>query len=308
MHAAIVSEWGKPPKYVTVPNPDNTSGGSVEVIVDAVGVHNVVRSRATGKHYSSGPLPHLVGVDGVGRLASTNEPVYFASLRGSFAERVYVQPGSFAKLPVGADPLQVAAFANPTMSAWMSLARRVRAADLPKEWAVVVMGATSASGRAAVEVARARGAARVVGVARSAEGLASVDGLDETIVLDAEDASRTDFSSLVGRVDVVLDYLSGPPAGALLATLGRGRGRTVQYVQIGGLAGEVLPVPTAALRSCKLSVVGSGPGSWLMEELLEELDGLVTAVSRLARRPIRIEKLSAIESVWDEEKDSSERL
>jgi len=53
MHQAQVQGWGQAPKYIeaneSAPGPDET-----RITVLATGVHQVVRSRAAGKHYSSG--------------------------------------------------------------------------------------------------------------------------------------------------------------------------------------------------------------------------------------------------------------
>jgi NADPH:quinone reductase-like Zn-dependent oxidoreductase len=68
MKAAIVLEAGSTPVYGEFKEP--VPGlGEVLINVTAAALNNVVRSRASGKHYSSsGDLPFVVGIDGVGRL------------------------------------------------------------------------------------------------------------------------------------------------------------------------------------------------------------------------------------------------
>ena len=66
MKAAIVVEAGKTPIYgnfkVLIP-----ANGEVHVTVCAAALSNVVKSRAPETHYSSsGELPFVVGIDGVG--------------------------------------------------------------------------------------------------------------------------------------------------------------------------------------------------------------------------------------------------
>ncbi len=99
INAAQVTSWTSPPAYTAVPVPPAPLAGSgiVQIRVLAVGEHQLVRSRAAGKHYTSGPLPHVVGVDGVGRTIPEGKLVYFITLRtggGSFAEVVNVPKSS----------------------------------------------------------------------------------------------------------------------------------------------------------------------------------------------------------------------
>lgn len=68
MHAAVVTAFDAPPSYQSFPVPVPTSPDEVLVDVVAAGLHPRVRSQANGSHYtSSGALPLVPGVDGVGR-------------------------------------------------------------------------------------------------------------------------------------------------------------------------------------------------------------------------------------------------
>ncbi len=68
MKAAIVVEAGKTPIYGDFKEPV-PANGEVQVTVSAAALSNVVKSRASGTHYSSSDqLPFVVGIDGVGRL------------------------------------------------------------------------------------------------------------------------------------------------------------------------------------------------------------------------------------------------
>jgi NADPH:quinone reductase-like Zn-dependent oxidoreductase len=66
MNSATVTTWGESPRYTRVAVPEPASD-EVSVKVIASGLHNVVRSLASGKHYASGTVPYTPGVDGVGR-------------------------------------------------------------------------------------------------------------------------------------------------------------------------------------------------------------------------------------------------
>ena len=68
MKAAIVLGAGQTPVYGDFNEPLPSSGES-RVTVTAAAISHVVRSRASGAHYSSsGQFPFVVGTDGVGRL------------------------------------------------------------------------------------------------------------------------------------------------------------------------------------------------------------------------------------------------
>lgn len=81
MHSAVVTTWGDSPTYTKVPIP-SPEADEVPVKVLASGLHNVVRSVASGKHYASGTVPYTPGVDGVGKRLSDNKLVYFVSFPG----------------------------------------------------------------------------------------------------------------------------------------------------------------------------------------------------------------------------------
>lgn len=294
MHAAQVEQWGQLPRYVELPTPELPAfdSNTVQVKLLAAGLHRVVRSRASGRHYSAKSLPHTPGVDGVG-VTTTGQRVYLSAFQsgGSFAEVLNVAKKDLLPLPDGLDPVQAAGMSNLAMSSWMAL--KLRCENLPEGFSVLIMGATSASGRAAITFARHLGAKRIVGVARSEETLKRL-GLDEIIVLK-ENTTETDYSKL-GHVDVVLDYLCGPLATHLLQTL-KPEGR-VQYVHIGGLAGTELVVPGDVLRSNDIVIRGSGAGSFSMKALWGEMRGLLQALVGAEEHKFRVEKLEDVEKVW----------
>lgn len=304
MQTAVVNSWGQAPTYTSVPVPPPHN--AIQIRLLATGQHQIVRSRASGKHYSSGSLPHVPGIDGVGIILAnppnTTSPlkvgqtVYFVSFKvgGSFSEIVNVPAEFVMPAPEGADPIQLAALMNPAMSSWMAL--RTKTSDLPKDFTVLIMGATSASGGIAIEASRHLGAGKVIGVARNAEKLDTLN-LDAKILLK-EKVEETDYSAL-GRMDVILDYIYGAPVVHLLSSL---RSKTpVQYVHIGGLAGTTMELPGSVLRSLDLTIRGSGTGAWTFTQLVKELPGLLGAAGKFAPRDVKVIKLAEIEQRWQEE-------
>src|ERR1700678_4364487 len=126
MKAAIVVEAGKTPIYGDFKEPV-PADGELQVTVSAAALSTVVKSRASGRHYSSsGDLPFVVGVDGVGRL-DDGRRVYFALPKppfGSISERTVATRERCVELPNGLDDVTAAAIANPGMSAWAALKER----------------------------------------------------------------------------------------------------------------------------------------------------------------------------------------
>ncbi|OCL07020.1 NAD(P)-binding protein [Glonium stellatum] len=299
MHTAQVKAWGQPPQYLEINDPAPTPESSeIQIRVSALGLHRVVRSRAAGTHYSSKNLPHTPGIDGIG-YDPDGRAVYFSTLgsgRGTYSSTVNVPATSVTLLPAGVDQLQAAALINPGISSWMAM--RNRTTKLPANFSVVVMGATSASGTIAIELARALGAGKVVGVARNEEKLAALD-LDASILLRSP-ATETDFSGL-GDVDLVLDYVYGPPAAHLLQSLKSSR--PVQYVHIGALDSTEMNLPAAILRSKDLTIRGSGLGSWTPQQVEAEIPELLQAIKGIKKREVKEVPLSQIEKVWNEKGD-----
>src|ERR1700735_2706841 len=174
MHAAVVRSFDQPPRYEAYDTP--RPSGAEETLADvlAVGLHPRVRSGAAARHSTStGTLPMIPGIDGVGRLPDGGL-VYFAvpdDVWGSMAEQAVVDPRRTVPLPDGADVAKVAAAMNPAMSAWVALRRRV---PLQPGQSVLVLGATGNAGTMAVQVASRLGAGRVVGAGRNPERLAAL--------------------------------------------------------------------------------------------------------------------------------------
>jgi NADPH:quinone reductase-like Zn-dependent oxidoreductase len=267
MHAALVTSFTRPPAYEEVAEPAATGPHDAVVDVLAAGLHPRVRSQADGSHYTAtDALPLVPGIDGVGRFpdGSVRYFVLPDTTLGSMAERTVVDVRRSVVLPDGLDPVVAAAAMNPAMSSWVALRRRI--AFEPGR-SVLVLGASGSAGRLAVEVARLLGAGEVVAAARTAPpGGVSLDDLGE----------------VAADVDVVLDYVWGEPTAAAMRAIVPRRTddeRPLTWVQIGSVAGPEAPIPSAALRATRLSIVGSGQGSVPTRDILAELGDLAAALA-----------------------------
>lgn len=184
-------------------------------------------------------------------------------------------------LPPDIDVQRVAAAMNPAMSSWVALRRRI--GFLPGQ-SVLVLGATGSAGRVAVQIARRLGARTVVAAGRDSARLGELAtlGADRTVSLvDDPDDVATRLGDGTREVDVVLDYLWGTPAEqAIVALVTRrpDRGRALDWIQIGSVAGATAAIPSAALRATNLRVLGSGQGSVPTADIVAELPELARLV------------------------------
>ncbi|MFJ4680187.1 zinc-binding dehydrogenase [Kitasatospora sp. NPDC088783] len=305
IRAAVVDSFDRPPRYRPFDLPAPTDEDHALVDVLAVGLHPRVRTGASGRHYTStGRLPLVPGVDGVGRRAD-GTAVYFVAdddLVGPMATRTVIDTRRSIPLPEGTDPVRIAAAMNPAMSSWVALRRRV---PLRPGQSVLVLGATGNAGRMAVQVAGRLGAGRVVGAGRDPERLAALPGLgaDATVALTADaDATAAALAEAAAEVDVVLDYLWGEPAAAAMSALLRARSdrsRALDWVQIGSVAGPSLDLPSVLLRSADLRLQGNGQGAVSTRAYLAELPSLIEEIDhgRLTV-PARTAPLADVETVW----------
>lgn len=302
MRAITVSSWGAAPEFTSShPDPAKSSEDTVTIKILAAGLHQLVRSQATGQHYSvkTTNMPYIPGADGVGETPD-GKRVYFNSIAtgGAFAESITLPKSNLTPVPEGADPVVIAGLTNPAMSSWMAFAGRVDPVP-PKGFTVVITGVTAISAKVAVQFMRAKGAGKIIGVARNAKEMASISDLDERIVT-ADDPSQTDFSSL-GDVDLILDYLYGPALVALLNQLTS----TVptQFIQIGTVAGPDIALPGAVLRSKNITIRGAGPGAWQMSHFAKELPGMLEQVAKLPDMQLTVRKLEDVEKAWANKKE-----
>jgi NADPH:quinone reductase-like Zn-dependent oxidoreductase len=307
MKAAIVVEAGKAPVYGDFKEPV-PANGEVQVTVSAAALSNVVKSRASGTHYSSsGQLPFVVGIDGVGRLEDGRR-VYFVLPKapfGSMSEKTVIRPSQCVSLPDDLDDVTAAAIANPGMSAWAAFKER---AKLTAGETVLVNGASGTAGRLAVQIAKYMGARKVVATGRNAEALRALPvlGADVTIPLgdagDAfEDALKEQFAG--DGIDVVLDYLWGPSAERIIIA-GAKAGKDavpIRFVHVGSVSAPNITLPSAALRSSAITLMGSGIGSIPVDRIVKSIDDLMRAtVPGAFEIATKTFPLSEVERVWGE--------
>lgn len=309
MKAAVVRSAEELPEYAEFAEPE--AGPGVEIVeLVAAGLHQLVRSRAHHRHYTSeGAYPLVAGVDAVargadGRLLYTGN---VAAPFGTMAERMAAPQGLRFALPEGTGhrAAQVAGGMNPGMSSWLPLTARLRETD--RLGTVAILGATGASGLLAVQNARDLGAARILAMGRNEAALERArDHGAETVRLteDREQTVRAIREALAGQMPgLVLDYVWGAPAETLFTALNRperaqDEGDTA-YVHIGALAGEHAALPSSLLRARRIRVQGSGMGSVPMSEIVKVMPAYLARIAEgKVEVPVETYPLSEVRRAW----------
>jgi NADPH:quinone reductase-like Zn-dependent oxidoreductase len=308
MKAAVITKPGRTPVFADFDDPVPQVDEEL-VVVTASALSQVTKSRASGSHHTSpDSFPAVVGIDGVGRTQDGRR-VYFVLPKepfGGMAEKVAVRMDQCIPLPADVDDITAAAIAIPGMSSWAAFKERAR---LIAGENVLINGATGTSGRLAVQIAKYMGAKRVVATGRNVEALEQLMGIgaDATIPLtrspkELEMAFNEQFGG--EGVDVVLDYLWGQSAETLIMAAAKAGKDAVpiRFVQIGALSGGNIALPSAALRSSALVLMGSGIGSIPFKGLVGAIsDVLQAVVPGKLKIETKVVPLADVEDTWNQD-------
>ena len=115
-------------------------------------------------------------------------------------------------------------------------------------------------------------------------------------------AMRREFEQ--GGIDIVLDYLWGPPAECIFEAVAgqgmRGIASRIRYLQIGTVAGPRISLDGATLRSSGLEILGSGFGSVAVDKILAAVrEFMDEAVKAPFQVKTRTESLREVGSLWN---------
>jgi NADPH2:quinone reductase len=173
---------------------------------------------------------------------------------GAFAHHVRVSDGDILPVPEGVSPLAAAAIGNSGVAAYMPL---VDVVGLRAGETVLVLGATGAVGRLAIQIARLMGAGRVIGVARDRAALSTLASLGAGAVVALREGESVDELGIRMReaavsVDVILDCLYGHPLEAALQVCAP----KARVVNVGHSAGPVAAIPAGLLRGAQITLTG----------------------------------------------------
>lgn len=322
MKAAILYSPGDLPQYADIAEPLVQDANELLLTVTAAALKNLDRSQAKGTHYSTNstaeaqPPARIIGGDAVGTLPDGTR-VYAVGSSGTLAERARIDRHRLVKLPAGLDDATAAALPNAVIGAAMAL--RFRASLQPGD-TVLINGATSVTGRVAVQLAKLYGAGRVIATGRNPKSLQALAGLgaDDVISLQQPDEALVDqlrTRHAATPIDVIIDYVWGHSAELLLLAL-RGTGtftHRVRFVSVGTVAGDSVLLSAATLRSVDLQLSGSGLGSWSREQVGHLFTSILpealqwAAEGRLLMETVTV-RLPDIGRVWDLDVPAGKRL
>jgi NADPH:quinone reductase-like Zn-dependent oxidoreductase len=312
MKAAVVRAPDQVPRYETFALPENAEGGVVDVLASALSPR--ARSGASGQHYTShGVFPLVPGIDGVGRLPDGRRVYFLAAddTLGTMAERALADSRLTVPLPDNVSASAIAAAMIPAISSWVALTKRVK---LQHGQSVLVLGATGTAGQLAVQIAKHRGAGRVVAAGRDPEALDRLRdlGADDVVRLAGTKADGEAVAAAASEVDTVLDYLWGSVTTVVMPALARRRkaeSRALHWILIGSIAGEDISLSSVLLRKRNLHVLGSGQGATSTAEMFSVSPEIVAALAA-GELQVRVREvpLADVERHWTATPPSGERI
>ncbi|PTS98003.1 alcohol dehydrogenase [Pedobacter sp. HMWF019] len=319
MKAAVMYQRGELPQYVDFPEPTVHNEDEVLVRVKAVAIKHFDKGTASGKHYSSEVLKEngrVIGGDGV-CLLEDGTRVYGMGVSGMLAEKATIHKDRIVKLPEALSDADAAALPNAVIGAAMGL--KFKAKIQPGD-VVLINGATGFTGRVAVQIAKYYGAKKVIATGRNEQSLQDLLslGADEVISIKLdEEAFITRLKEIHAAysIDVVIDYLWGHTAEMILTSL-MGNGsftHKTRFVSVGSMAGDLIQLSAATLRSVDLQLTGSGLGSWPKEQVRKLFSEVLPEMFQLSSEgKLKVQtvahRLDDISTLWDLDVSDGKRL
>jgi NADPH2:quinone reductase len=276
MRRVVCREFGPLANLVVEDGPPlEPKDGHALIDVKAAGVNFVDALFVQGRYQIKPQTPFTPGGEVAGVTQDGRRVIASCGL-GAFAEQIVFPEFGLYDLP---DNLSFGVGATVIQSyATGVFAFEHRTTIKEGEW-VLVLGAGGGVGRAAIDIAVAKGA-RVIGVASSDEKrqIAKDAGAEATI--DPADDIKTRAREISdGGVDVVYDPVGGAlaePALRALKFMGR-------YVVIGFAAGEIPRLPANQVLLNNRTVVGVDWGAWTMRNSLGNRALVETILERCAQ-------------------------
>lgn len=315
MKAAVLHQLGTNPKFEDFDAPTPNNENEVLVNVKAFSVKNVDRMKAAGKHYTSYPsFPTVIGIDGAGILENGTK-IYAWGKTGMLAEQALVGKGKWTIIPENLDFETAAALPNALIGSDAALLYR---AGLTPGQTVLINGATGFTGKVAVQMAKLRGAGKVIVTGRNQTVLEELKalGADEIISLNQEDSAiikQIQESHNSTPIDIVLDYLWGHPIEIILQAFKSIPPRKLIITTVGEMAGANIILPSAILRSTQIEFTGSGIGSIPYSDIYKYMAEILPEVFALAadgkiKIDLDIFDLKDVETVWSQNEKPGSRI
>lgn len=249
MQAAVVvqEENGKRIEVREVPRP-RPGAGEVVVRVRAAGANRADLAMNVGHFKQAGAalaVP-VAGLEFAGEVAELGSGVsgvqvgdrVMAMGQGAFAEYARIDHRLLIAMPAGFSWEEAASAPVAFMTMHDAVVTNGR---LHRGESVLVQGVTSGVGIAAFQIAKAKGAALVIGTSTSDAKLATLRswGLDVGVNSRADDVVRRVTEATAGKgADLVIDMIGGPVINQNMQAAAV-KGRIVDVGRMGGLKGEI---------------------------------------------------------------------
>ncbi|MGA8655517.1 MAG: NADP-dependent oxidoreductase [Chthoniobacterales bacterium] len=239
MKAIVIHGYGGPEvlKYEDYPDPAPGAGEVlVRVAASSVNPFDFKIRSGSLKDFFSLTFPAILGLDVSGTVESVGPGVttfargdkVFAQASQTYAALCVVKATDLAKIPEGADVVDIAAL--PTVTTTGAQLASLALGGRPSGAAVLVTGAAGNVGRSAVYTAKSRGARVIAGVLKRQVAQAQSAGADSVVALDDAEAFKA-----LEAVDAVADTVGGQTAD-----------QVIKKIKPGGVFASVLGPPSTA--------------------------------------------------------------
>lgn len=240
------------PVQIDTPSP---KPGEILIKVRAAGVNRPDLLQRKGAYPPPPGAPDTLGLEVAGEVAvaagrwKVGDKVTALLGGGGYAEYAAVDARHALPVPAGYDFVQAAALPETVFTVYVNVFEH--GALKPGE-TLLVHGATSGIGVAAIQMAKAHGA-KVIATARGADKTGQAKALGADVAIDASDGTFADAVKDAGGADVILDMVGGPYFADDLACLNY-RGRIVYIASQGG---GVIEVPVFKVMAKQAVITGS---------------------------------------------------
>ena len=243
MRAIVINEYGGPEQLIIKDLPEpKPEPGQVVIEVKAFGLNHAETYMRKGLWGDAAKVTGIecVGVvkaDPAGNFAQGQKVIAIMGgmgrvTNGSYAEYTRLPSSNVVAVNSALPWHELTAIPECYATAWACLFGNL---DLKRGQTLLIRGATSALGQAALNIA-ARADARVIATTRSPERRVKLESLGaETALVDAHDLSRRVRESHPAGIDAVLDLVGNSTLLDSLAMVRR-HGRVCQAGFLGGLA------------------------------------------------------------------------
>jgi putative PIG3 family NAD(P)H quinone oxidoreductase len=255
---AIAVENGRGPaealKLVDIPRP-MTEPGQILIAVEAAGVNRPDLIQRMGFYPPPPGAPSTLGLEVAGKVTvadgrwKVGDTVCALLGGGGYAEYAVCDARHALPIPMGLSLIEAAALPETVFTVYANVFEH---GALQAGETVMIHGATSGIGVAAIQMAKAAGA-RVIATARGAAKAAQAVEIGADVAIDT---SAEDFEAVAkahGGADVILDMVAGPYFPKNLEALNTG-GRLIHIASQGG---GTVELPIMKIMQKRLIVTGS---------------------------------------------------